>query len=106
MGMGVSTKEFSHWPENLDFPARKHRAPSAARITGLFGAILLIALVTAIMWITGCAGLTSGTAKSQTPTPTPTPTPSGLSISTTLLTPGQTGQSYSFTLAAKNGTPS
>src|SRR6266478_7805961 len=109
MGMGGTTKEFSHWPENLDLPDRKHLTPSAGRITGLFGAILLIAVVTAIMWITGCAGLTSGTAQTQTPTnptPDPPPTSSGLSISTTVLTPGQTGQPYSFTLAAKGGTPS
>ena len=109
MGMGGSTREFSHRPENLRLPDRTHRTPSAGRITGLFGAILLIAVVTAIMWITGCAGLTSGTAQTQTPTnptPDPPPTSSGLSISTTVLTPGQTGQPYSFTLAAKGGTPS
>ena len=82
MSMGGTTREFSHWPENLDLPDRKHLTPSAGRITGLFGAILLIAVVTAIMWITGCAGLTSGTAKTQTPTnPDPAPTPTTPTVS-------------------------
>src|SRR5258708_9662896 len=98
MGMGGRTREFSYWQENLNLPVRKLRAPSVGRITGLFGAILLIALVTAIMWITGCAGLTSGTAKSQTPTPT------SLAITTSSLPAGQTGAAYQATLAASGGT--
>jgi len=81
MGMGGSTREYSHRPENLDFPAWRLRAPSTGRLSGLIGAILLIAVVTAIMWITGCAGLTAGTAQSQTPTPTPSPTPSSPAVS-------------------------
>jgi len=46
MGMGGSTREYSHRPENLDFPAWKLRAPNAGRLSGLLGAILLIAVVT------------------------------------------------------------
>jgi len=96
--MGVATKGFSYVPDTADLLHLRHQAPSAARITGLFGAILLIALVTAIMWITGCAGLTSGTAKSQTPTPT------SLAITTSSLPAGQTGAAYQATLAASGGT--
>jgi hypothetical protein len=49
------------------------------------------------MWITGCAGLTSGTAKSQTPTPT------SLAITTSSLPAAQTGAVYQGTLAASGG---
>src|SRR5467141_64771 len=96
MGMGGSTREYSHRPENLDFPAWKLRAPNAGRLSGLLGAILLIAVVTAIMWITGCAGLTSGTAQSQTP-----PT---LAITTSTLPAAQTGAAYQASLSASGGT--
>ena len=98
MGMGGRTGQFSQWPANLELPDRKHRTSDAGRITGLLGAILLIALVTAIMWITGCAGLTSGTAQSQTPTPT------SLAITTSNLPAGQTGAAYQAALAASGGT--
>src|SRR5260370_9772335 len=96
MGMGGRTREFSHWQENLNLPVRKRRAPSVGRITGRLGAILLIALVTAIMWITGCAGLTSGTAQALTP--------SGLSITTSSLSGATVGTAYSATLQASGGT--
>src|SRR5260370_31854886 len=98
MGMGGRTREFSHWQENLNLPVRKLRTPSVGRISGLLGAILLITLVTAIMWITCCAGLTSGTAKTQTPIPTPLP--SRLLGTTSSLPASTVGTAYSATLQA------
>src|SRR6266849_1637213 len=65
---------------------------------------LVLALLALVSVMNGCTGLTSPKAQAQTPTPTPSP--SALSITTTLLAPGQTGQQYSSTLAATGGTPS
>jgi len=48
------------------------------------------------MWLTGCAGLTSGTAQSQTP-----PT---LAITTSTLPAAQTGAAYQASLSASGGT--
>src|SRR5216683_2308641 len=66
--------------------------------------IFLVLTVLALVSVaSGCAGVASPNAKTQTPPPPP-PTPSSFAITTSSLPAGQMGTGYQATLSASGGT--